>query len=43
MTLLDPARLRAIGWSPALTLVSLFPPAGLFLQVMLFALSTRRI
>lgn len=41
--LLDPARLRDIGWSPALTFVSLFPPAGLFLQVLLFTLSTRRV
>jgi hypothetical protein len=38
---IDPARLRAIGWSPALTFVSLFPPAGLFLQLLLFFLSSR--
>lgn len=38
---IDPARLRAIGWSPALTFLSLFPPAALFLQLLLFFLSSR--
>ncbi len=38
---IDPARLRAIGWPPALTFISLFPPAGLFLQLLLFFLSSR--
>lgn len=38
---IDPARLRAIGWSPTLTFLSLFPPAALFLQLLLFFLSSR--
>lgn len=38
---IDPARLRAIGWSPPLTFLSLFPPAALFLQLLLFFLSSR--
>jgi hypothetical protein len=38
---IDPARFRAIGWSPALTFLSLFPPAALFLQLLLFFLSSR--
>lgn len=39
---LDPARLRSIGWSPRLTFLSIFPPAALFLQLLLFLLSSRR-
>jgi len=42
MLWLDPARLRSIGWSPRLTFLSIFPPAALFLQLLLFFLSPKR-
>lgn len=41
LLVLDPARLRALGWPSHLTFISLFPPAGLFLQLLLFFLSSR--
>lgn len=41
MLVIDPARLRSIGWPPALTFLSLFPPAALGLQLLLFLLSPR--
>lgn len=41
MLWLDPARLRSIGWSPRLTFLSIFPPAALFLQLLLFFLSPK--
>lgn len=41
--LLDPARLRDIGWSPFLTLINFIPPLNLFLQILLFVLSSRRL
>lgn len=41
MLVIDPARLRSIGWPASLTFLSLFPPAAVFLQLLLFFLSPR--
>jgi hypothetical protein len=39
---LDPSRLRSIGWSPILSVLSLLPPVAIFLQLLLFFLSPKR-
>ena len=42
MLMLDVARLRSMGWSPTLTLLNLFPPATVVLQLYLFFHSPKR-
>lgn len=42
MLLLDVPRLKSIGWSPRLTFISIFLPAGIFLQLLLFFIAPKR-
>jgi hypothetical protein len=42
MLLLDPSRMRSIGWSPKISFLSLLPPVAIFLQLLLFSMSGKR-